>query len=85
MFSNFLPKIDLTRCIGCELCIRVCPNDALAFINNMAVVSRPEACTYTGACQEICPTEAISLTYEIVLVKPGGRRKDNPSKRAVKL
>ena len=75
MISDFLPKIDLTRCIGCELCVRVCPNDALAFINNMAVVSRPEACNYTGACQEICPTEAISLTYEIVFCKTGREEK----------
>jgi ferredoxin len=29
----------------------------------------PEACDYTGACQAICPTEAISLTYEIVFHK----------------
>ncbi|MBI1882499.1 MAG: 4Fe-4S binding protein [Chloroflexi bacterium] len=66
MISDFLPKIDSAKCIGCELCVRVCPNDALALINDTAVVSRPEACNYTGACQEICPTEAISLTYEIV-------------------
>jgi NAD-dependent dihydropyrimidine dehydrogenase PreA subunit len=84
MFSDFLPKIDLSRCIGCELCVRVCPNDALAFINNMAVVSRPEACNYTGACQEICPTEAISLTYEIVFIEPGERRQDNSSRKALK-
>ena len=84
MFSDFLPKIDLNKCIGCELCVRICPNDVLAYINNMAVVSRPEACTYTGACQEICPTEAISLTYEIVFMELGEGRQDNSSKKAIK-
>lgn len=66
MDPDFLPQIDSTRCIGCELCVRECPQQVLAVCDNIAVVTNPEACTYTGACQEICPTEAISLTYEIV-------------------
>jgi NAD-dependent dihydropyrimidine dehydrogenase PreA subunit len=72
MNSDFLPQIDSVKCIGCELCVRVCPNNALSMIDEVAVVSRPKACNYSGACQEICPTEAISLKYEIVLV---GRQK----------
>lgn len=65
MTLDFLPEIDLSRCIGCELCVRVCPTGALALIENVATVAYPEACTYSGVCQENCPTEAISLTYEI--------------------
>jgi formate hydrogenlyase subunit 6/NADH:ubiquinone oxidoreductase subunit I len=68
MTPDFLPKIDLSQCIGCELCVYVCPNHALALVNKVAIVATPEACNYTGACQEICPTEAISLTYEIIFV-----------------
>lgn len=66
MSLDFLPQIDPARCIGCELCVKVCPNHALAIIKEMAIVARPEVCDYTGACQEICPTQAISLIYEIV-------------------
>jgi thioredoxin reductase (NADPH) len=66
MISDFLPQIDVTKCIGCELCVKVCPNDALSLTDNTATVTKPNACDYTGACQEICPTEAISLIYEIV-------------------
>jgi ferredoxin len=43
-------------------------------IEDIATVVKPEACNYSGICQEICPTEAISLVYEIVLV--GGGRYD---------
>ncbi|NJN97260.1 MAG: 4Fe-4S binding protein [Anaerolineales bacterium] len=68
MTSDFIPEIDLSRCIGCELCVRVCPTGALALIESVAIVAHPEACTYSGVCQEICPTEAISLTYEIFFV-----------------
>jgi formate hydrogenlyase subunit 6/NADH:ubiquinone oxidoreductase subunit I len=45
--------------------------------NTIAVVTDPEACDYTGACQEICPTEAINLTYEIIFHKPG-KEEDTP-------
>jgi len=66
MTADFLPQIDLALCIGCELCVKLCPTNTLAMVQDIPTVSAPEACTYTGACQEICPSEAISLTYEIV-------------------
>ncbi len=71
--SNFLPIIETAKCIGCELCMKVCPHHVWSFIDNMAAVTDPEACDYIGACQEICPTEAISLIYEIVFSKEGER------------
>ncbi len=64
---DFVPEIDEALCIGCELCVKLCPGSVLGMVQDVAVVVAPEACTYTGICQEICPTEAISLTYEIVL------------------
>ena len=64
---DFLPKINFAKCIGCDLCVRVRPNAVLSLVKNIAAVTDPQACNYTGACQEICPTEAISLLYEIVV------------------
>jgi formate hydrogenlyase subunit 6 len=65
MNLDFLPHIDPIKCIGCELCVRACPNNALSMLDDLAAVTNPEACNYSGVCQEICPTEAISLMYEI--------------------
>lgn len=64
--SDFLPQIDPAKCIACELCVRACPNLVLKLINNLAVIAKPAACTYSGACEAICPTGAITLVYEIV-------------------
>ena len=67
MAEDFLPQIDVSKCMGCELCVKRCPNEALGFREDVAYVANPEACDYTGVCQEICPTEAIALTYEIII------------------
>ena len=66
MHPEFLPEIDPFKCIGCGLCVRYCPKDALSLIDDLAIIVDPGACDYTGVCQEICPTEAVSLAYEIV-------------------
>lgn len=80
--TEFLPAIDSTKCTGCELCVKVCPTQALAMSGTIATVANPEACDYTGACQEICPTEAISLTYEIVF--KNADRKESPLSKSRK-
>jgi ferredoxin len=68
--TDFLPSIDAARCIGCEVCVKLCPNRVLMMNGDLAMVADPEACEYAGVCQEICPTQAISLIYEIVLAPP---------------
>lgn len=75
MSVDFIPVIDPARCIGCELCVKLCPNNVLALVRGIAVVIEPESCNYTSICQEICPVEAINLTYEIVIGKGKNRRR----------
>ena len=75
MSLDYLPNIDADKCIGCELCVKLCPNQVLALINDIAVITNPTACDYSSACQEICPTEAISLTYIIVFQRAPNRNR----------
>jgi formate hydrogenlyase subunit 6/NADH:ubiquinone oxidoreductase subunit I len=71
MTLDFLPQIDSAKCIGCDLCVRLCPTQALSMIRGIAAVTAPDMCTYSGVCQEICPTQAISLAYEIIFSTAG--------------
>ncbi len=46
-------------CIGCKICVKNCPEDAIAFENNLAKINY-DKCTQCGICVEKCPTNAIS-------------------------
>ncbi|UCD70554.1 MAG: RnfABCDGE type electron transport complex subunit B [Syntrophobacterales bacterium] len=45
-------------CIACEICIRVCPFDAITMEGNLAVLDH-ERCRVCGLCIPRCPTETI--------------------------
>jgi electron transport complex protein RnfB len=53
--------IDEDWCIGCTLCIQVCPTDAILGIHKrMHTVVEP-CCTGCELCLPVCPVDCISL------------------------
>lgn len=40
------------KCVGCKLCIKTCPYDAIDLVNKKAVIN--DRCTLCGACVEAC-------------------------------
>lgn len=47
-------------CIGCKICEKKCPNEAIHVVNNHAEVI-PEKCTGCGLCAQSCPIKCISV------------------------
>ena len=47
------------KCIGCGVCVDVCPYGALELFEGQAIVSGH--CTVCGSCAEVCPANAIEI------------------------
>ena len=57
-----LAVIDEQWCIGCTLCIKACPTDAILGTNKFMHTVIAEACTGCELCIPVCPVDCISLT-----------------------
>ena len=60
-----LPEIDLLRCDGCGICVRLCPTAAVTLVRGQAVVTAPERCTFCEICESYCPQEAIGRPFRV--------------------
>lgn len=65
-----LIEFDPESCIGCGLCVRDCPANALELIRESREVYRlryfSTRCAYCGQCQSTCSRGAISHSNQIV-------------------
>lgn len=59
---------NIDDCIGCQLCIRVCPTRAIEFVPEVKkiriYISR---CTFCSQCNDICPKNCLSMSKEFEL------------------
>lgn len=63
---EYLPNVvslalDQEKCLGCGLCLEVCPQGVLAMDQGLVVLARRDACMECGACMLNCPSGALTV------------------------
>ena len=72
-----LAVIDEAHCIGCTLCIKACPVDAIVGANKFMHTVIPALCTGCDLCIPPCPVDCIDLV-------PAGREWTGPDADAAR-
>lgn len=54
-------QLDENKCVGCGMCLTVCPHAVFQMNEKHAVIENMDACMECGACANNCPTEAIAV------------------------
>ena len=50
-------------CIGCGICLKICPHDAIKIEKNLAVIDY-SICTSCGLCAAVCPKKLIASNID---------------------
>jgi Na+-translocating ferredoxin:NAD+ oxidoreductase RNF subunit RnfB len=61
-------------CVKCEVCVRVCPRQAITMVNGLPEVNY-SLCDSCGACVQRCPTKVFQLHEKITALKEKTRKK----------
>lgn len=55
-------KLDKEKCIGCGICLEVCPHQIFLIQEGKAVIREIDRCMECGACSKNCPVQALQVT-----------------------
>ena len=53
--------LDQEKCVGCGMCLIVCPHEVMTMNNGCAGIENRDRCMECGACSRNCPTEAVTV------------------------
>lgn len=71
-------KLDSSRCVGCGMCLEVCPHEVFVMEKRVIRLQDKDACMECGACARNCPAGAlyvragVGCAYAIVMGKLKG-------------
>ena len=54
-------KLDQEKCVGCGMCLVVCPHEVLSMNNGHVRIENRDLCMECGACAQNCPTDAVTV------------------------
>jgi formate hydrogenlyase subunit 6/NADH:ubiquinone oxidoreductase subunit I len=73
--NNFRGKLkfDQDKCIGCNICMRDCPSDAIEIVKveekKFKAILALDKCIYCGQCTDSCPKDALECTKNFELAQ----------------
>lgn len=68
--ENYRGKLEYDKecCIGCKMCVRVCPSEALVFKEDEKKVKHyVSRCTFCGQCVNICPKDCFDFSEDFLI------------------
>ncbi|MDX1798219.1 MAG: 4Fe-4S dicluster-binding protein [Candidatus Lokiarchaeia archaeon] len=77
--KGFRGKIqyDKEKCIGCKLCLKVCPSEAIEFKEaDKKIKIYLARCTFCSQCNDICPVNCLTMSNEFLLADSNKYSKD---------
>lgn len=60
------PVVNPKKCVGCGLCVEICPTKAIAMTDKKAIVSQ-SVCIGCGECMAHCQVKAFQLNWDTEL------------------
>lgn len=54
-------SLDREKCVGCKMCVAVCPRSVLVMSEGRAEIDNRDRCMECGACARNCPTGAFAV------------------------
>lgn len=54
-------ELDQQTCVGCGLCVNVCPHNVFVMNSGRAAIFDRDVCMECGACSLNCPVKAIKV------------------------
>lgn len=59
---------DKSKCIGCKLCIRVCPANATEYLpEEKKIRIHIDRCCFCAQCTEVCPVKCLSMSKDFLI------------------
>ncbi|RKY06492.1 MAG: ferredoxin [Planctomycetota bacterium] len=55
-------ELDKDACVGCQMCVKVCPHAVFAMREKKASIAHADRCIECGACRLNCRYDAIKVT-----------------------
>ena len=59
-YTSYLAGVESSDCTGCEVCVEMCPMEAINLVDDIASVNENN-CIGCGVCSTHCPASAIEL------------------------